>query len=75
MTTLTQKNQLTKLWNAAKSKVNKFSNFNSLYVEVLNYKKKTLDRDYNKNFEDFFNLFDLEKCGKISKVEVIHSLI
>ena len=34
-----------------------------------------MNNDYNQKFEDFFNLLDDDKCGKISRAEVIFAFI
>jgi hypothetical protein len=34
-----------------------------------------MNKDYNLKFEDFFNLLDDDKCGKISRAEVIFAFI
>ena len=31
---------------------------NDTEIEILNYKKKTLERDYNQKFEEVFKLLD-----------------
>ena len=46
-----------------------------MFVDVLNYKQKTMEKNYDKKFEDVFNLLEIEESEKISKAEVIYTFI